>query len=79
MEIAMKHEITKIGYDWSKLHENDLYIIFRVVCSLETSNNQASSASHIFTMHKSSESRNENRAELEAFRNAAEQIGLEIE
>ena len=75
----MKHEITKVSYDWVNLYECDLFIIFRVICNLETTNNQISNASHIFTLYKSDESRSENRAELAALRNAAEQIGLEIE
>ncbi|WP_193160594.1 hypothetical protein [Citrobacter youngae] len=75
----MKHDIVKVGYEWVKLYESDLFIIFRVVCNLETSNNQISNASHIFTMYKSDESRKENRAEQEALRNAAEQIDLKLE
>lgn len=75
----MKAEITKVGFDWIKMWESDSFIVYRVVCNLETSNKQISNASHIFTISKRQESARDNRAEVEALRYAADQIGLDLD
>jgi len=75
----MRSDLKSIDFEWIKEATTDAHIIYRGVCRFALEDGRKSTASHVFTMNKFDVSPDENRAEVKALKNAAGQIGLDIE